>query len=141
MFGYGEGEVTGRPARDFWLRGARDFRAFRSRLTRDGRVQNTKPKWERPTERHCRPTSRLRFYGRGRRVTGVLAVVKDVTSCGDCTSRWCVRSGWLRRVCSPPEVAHEVGNPLTCISALAQVLIARTSDKAILAAWKTSKST
>src|SRR5713226_6410168 len=40
MFGYGEGEVTGRPARDFWLRGGRDFRAFRSRLTRDGRVEN-----------------------------------------------------------------------------------------------------
>src|SRR6266516_4431086 len=40
MFGDGEGKLTGQSARAFWLQGVRDFRAFRARLVRDGRVQN-----------------------------------------------------------------------------------------------------
>src|SRR5882724_1774744 len=40
MFGYGEDEMIGRPVRALWACGPRDFRAFRARLVRAGRVEN-----------------------------------------------------------------------------------------------------
>src|SRR6267378_3406257 len=133
MFGYGEGEVTGRPARDFWLRGARDFRAFRSRLTRDGRVQNHETEVGTADGAPLSANISASFLrGAAGEVTGVLAVVKDVTSLRRLHEQM-VRSERLAAAgLLAAGVAHEVGNPLTCISALAQVLIARTSDKAIL---------
>jgi PAS domain S-box-containing protein len=133
MFGYGEGEVTGRPARDFWLRGARDFRAFRSRLTRDGRVQNHETEVGTANGAPLSANISASFLrGAAGEVTGVLAVVKDVTSLRRLHEQM-VRSERLAAAgLLAAGVAHEVGNPLTCISALAQVLIARTSDKAIL---------
>ena len=132
MFGYGEGEVTGRPARDFWLRGARDFRAFRARLTRDGRVQNHETELGTATGAPLSANISASFLrGAGGEVTGVLAVVKDVTSLRRLHEQM-VRSERLAAAgLLAAGVAHEVGNPLTCISALAQVLMARTSDKAI----------
>jgi len=64
-------------------------------------------------------------------VTGVLAVVKDVTSLRRLHEQM-VRSSGCCGGSARRRSRHEVGNPLTCISALAQVLIRRTSDKAIL---------
>jgi len=62
----------------------------------------------------------------------VLAVVKDVTSLRRLHEQ-IVRSERLAAAgLLAAGVAHEVGNPLTCISALAQVLMARASDKGIL---------
>ncbi len=132
MFGYGEGEVTGRPARDFWLRGARDFRAFRARLTRDGRVQNHETELGTASGAPLSANISASFLrGAGGEVTGVLAVVKDVTSLRRLHEQM-VRSERLAAAgLLAAGVAHEVGNPLTCISALAQVLMARASDKAI----------
>ena len=133
MFGDGEGKLTGQSARAFWLQGARDFRAFRARLVRDGRVQNH------VTELATAEGARLAvnisaslLRGAADEVTGVLAVVKDVTSLRRLHEQ-IVRSERLAAAgLLAAGVAHEVGNPLTCISALAQVLMARTSDKAIL---------
>ena len=132
MFGYGDGKLTGQPARFFWLRGARDFRVFRTRLTRDGRVQNHE------TELAAAGGARLTvnisasfLRGTNGEVTGILAVVKDVTSLRRLHEQ-IVRSERLAAAgLLAAGVAHEVGNPLTCISALAQVLKARASDDAI----------
>jgi PAS domain S-box-containing protein len=132
MFGYGDGELTGQPARSFWLRGARDFRVFRTRLRRDGRVQNHE------TELVAADGARLAvnisasfLRGAAGEVTGVLAVVKDVTSLRRLHEQ-IVRSERLAAAgLLAAGVAHEVGNPLTCISSLAQVLMARASDEAI----------
>ena len=61
----------------------------------------------------------------------MLAVVKDVTSLRRLHEQ-IVRSERLAAAgLLAAGVAHEVGNPLTCISSLAQVLIARASDAAI----------
>src|SRR6266849_1377655 len=132
MFGYGEGEVTGRPARDFWLRGARDFRAFRARLARDGRVQNHETEVGTASGAPLSANISASFLrGTAGEVTGVLAVVKDVTSLRRLHEQ-IVRSERLAAAgLLAAGVAHEVGNPLTCISSLAQVLMARTSDGAI----------
>src|SRR5205814_1367528 len=40
MFGYDGGELIGRPVRALWACGSRDFRTFRTRLLRAGRVEN-----------------------------------------------------------------------------------------------------
>src|SRR5437879_654371 len=44
MFGYDDGELIGRPVRPLWACGPRDFRTFRARLVRSGRVENYETK-------------------------------------------------------------------------------------------------
>src|SRR6266705_3011621 len=132
MFGDGEGKLTGQSARAFWLQGARDFRAFRARLVRDGRVQNHVT--ELATAEGARLAANISaslLRGAADEVTGVLAVVKDVTSLRRLHEQ-IVRSERLAAAgLLAAGVAHEVGNPLTCISSLAQVLKARASNPAI----------
>src|SRR5207248_259815 len=61
-------------------------------------------------------------------VSAVLAVVKDVTSLRRLHEQ-IVRSERLAAAgLLAAGVAHEVGNPLTCISSLAQFLLARAPD-------------
>src|SRR6266851_1376887 len=131
-FGCGGGELIGRPVRALWACGPRDFRAFRARLVRSGRVENHE------TELAMGKGARLVvnisasfLRGASGEVSGILAVVKDVTSLRRLHEQ-IVRSERLAAAgLLAAGVAHEVGNPLTCISALAQVLMARTSDGAI----------
>ena len=132
MFGYGDGEVTGRPVRAFWVHGARDFRAFRTRLARDGRVQNHETELKTASGAPLAANISASFLrGAAGEVTGILAVVKDVTSLRRMHEQ-IVRSERLAAAgLLAAGVAHEVGNPLTCISSLAQVLMARTSDEAV----------
>ena len=132
MFGYGGGEATGRPARFFWLHGARDFRVFRARLTRDGRVQNYETELRTASGSLLSANISASFLrGAAGEVSGVLAVVKDVTSLRRLHEQ-IVRSERLAAAgLLAAGVAHEVGNPLTCISSLAQVLKARTADDAV----------
>jgi len=132
MFGCGEGELIGRPVRALWACGPRDFRAFRARLVRSGRVENHE------TELAMGKGARLVvnisasfLRGASGEVSGILAVVKDVTSLRRLHEQ-IVRSERLAAAgLLAAGVAHEVGNPLTCISSLAQVLMARASDHAI----------
>src|SRR5712691_9027727 len=133
MFGCGEDEMIGRPVRVLWACGPRDFRAFRARLVRSGRVENHETELVMGKgARLCVNISASFLRGTGSEVIGVLAVVKDVTSLRRLHEQ-IVRSERLAAAgLIAAGVAHEVGNPLTCISALAQVLMARTSDKAIL---------
>src|SRR5216683_6457231 len=132
MFGCGEGEMIGRPVRALWACGPRDFRAFRTRLVRAGRGGNYE------TELAMGKGARLVvnisasfLRGASGEVSGILAVVKDVTSLRRLHEQ-IVRSERLAAAgLLAAGVAHEVGNPLTCISSLAQVLMARASNPAI----------
>ena len=131
-FGYDDGELIGRPVRALWACGSRDFRTFRTRLLRAGRVENYE------TELTMRSGARLVvnisasfLSGAAGEVSAVLAVVKDVTSLRRLHEQ-IVRSERLAAAgLLAAGVAHEVGNPLTCISSLAQFLTARASDPAI----------
>jgi PAS domain S-box-containing protein len=133
MFGCGEGEMIGRPVRALWACGPRDFRTFRAQLVRSGRVENYETELAMSSgARLCVNISASFLRGAAGEVTGILAVVKDVTSLRGLHEQ-IVRSERLAAAgLLAAGVAHEVGNPLTCISALAQVLVARTSDKGIL---------
>src|SRR6266571_3230991 len=132
MFGCSDGEMIGRPVRALWACGPRDFRTFRARLVRSGRVENHET--ELAMGRGARLVVNISasfLRGAAGEVTGILAVVKDVTSLRRLHEQ-IVRSERLAAAgLLAAGVAHEVGNPLTCISALAQVLMARTSDGAI----------
>ena len=132
MFGCGEGEMIGRPVRALWACGPRDFRAFRARLVRSGRVENHETELAMGKgARLCVNISASFLRGAAGEVTGILAVVKDVTSLRRMHEQ-IVRSERLAAAgLLAAGVAHEVGNPLTCISSLAQVLMARVSDESI----------
>ena len=132
MFGYGEDEMIGRPVRALWACGPRDFRAFRARLVRSGRVENHETELAMGKgARLCVNISASFLRGAAGEVTGILAVVKDVTSLRRLHEQ-IVRSERLAAAgLLAAGVAHEVGNPLTCISSLAQVLMARASDHTI----------
>src|SRR5258705_23483 len=131
MFGYGD-EMIGRPVRALWACGPRDFRAFRARLVRSGRVENHET--ELAMDKGARLVVNISasfLRGAAGEVTGILAVVKDVTSLRRMHEQ-IVRSERLAAGgLLAAGVAHEVGNPLTCISSLAQVLMAPVSHHTI----------
>src|SRR6266853_4957049 len=132
MFGCGDGELIGRPVRALWACGPRDFRAFRTRLVRSGRVENYETELAMGTGARLVVNISASFLrGAADEITGVLAVVKDVTSLRRLHEQ-IVRSERLAAAgLLAAGVAHEVGNPLTCISSLAQFLTARAADPAI----------
>src|SRR6266571_5025761 len=132
MFGCSDGEMIGRPVRALWACGPRDFRTFRARLVRSGRVENHET--ELAMGRGARLVVNISasfLRGAAGEVTGILAVVKDVTSLRRLHEQIVHSERLAAAGLLAAGVAHEVGNPLTCISALAQVLMARTSDGAI----------
>jgi len=132
MFGYDDGELIGRPVRALWACGSRDFRTFRTRLVRAGRVENYETELTMGTGARLVVNISASFLsGAAGEVSDVLAVVKDVTSLRRLHEQ-IVRSERLAAAgLLAAGVAHEVGNPLTCISSLAQFLIARASDPAM----------
>src|SRR6266581_159783 len=132
MFGYDDGELIGRPVRALWACGSRDFRTFRTRLLRAGRVENYETELTMATGARLVVNISASFLsGAAGEVSDVLAVVKDVTSLRRLHEQ-IVRSERLAAAgLLAAGVAHEVGNPLTCISSLAQVLKARASNPAV----------
>jgi PAS domain S-box-containing protein len=132
MFGYDDGELIGRPVRALWACGPQDFRTFRARLVRSGRVENYETELAMGTGARLVVNISASFLrGAADEVSGILAVVKDVTSLRRLHEQ-VVRSERLAAAgLLAAGVAHEVGNPLTCISSLAQFLMARASDPAI----------
>jgi PAS domain S-box-containing protein len=132
MFGRSEAEMVGRRVRTLWVRGPRDFRTLRAQLIRSGRVENYETELAPSNGNRLAVNISASFLrGAAGEVTGVLAVVKDVTSLRQLHEQ-IVRSERLAAAgLLAAGVAHEVGNPLTCISSLAQMLSARASDDAI----------
>jgi PAS domain S-box-containing protein len=132
MFASGHGELIGRPVRALWACGPRDFRTFRARLIRSGRVENYETELAMGNGARLAVNISASFLrGAAGEVTGILAVVKDVTSLRRLHEQ-IVRSERLAAAgLLAAGVAHDIGNPLTCISALAQVLKARASNGAI----------
>src|SRR6266851_6797643 len=81
MFGLSDGEMIGRPVRTLWACGPRDFRTFRARLVRSGRVENYETELAMGSGARLVVNISASFLrGAAGEVTGILAVVKDVTS-------------------------------------------------------------
>src|SRR5437667_3556083 len=80
MFGCDDGELIGRPVRPLWACGPRDFRTFRARLVRSGRVENYETELTMGTgARLVVHISASFLSGAAGEVSAVLAVVKEVT--------------------------------------------------------------
>jgi PAS domain S-box-containing protein len=132
MFGLSDGEMIGRPVRSLWACGPRDFRTFRARLVRSGRVENYETELAMDNGARLVVNISASFLrGAAGEVTGILAVVKDVTSLRRLHEQIVHSERLAAAGLLAAGVAHEVGNPLTCISSLAQVLKARASNPAI----------
>jgi PAS domain S-box-containing protein len=125
MFDYREEDVLGTAARAYWSRGARDFRAFRRRLAELGRLQNHETELRMAGGVLAANISASLLRNAVGRVTGVLAIVKDVTTLRKLHEQMVQSERLASAGLLAAGVAHEVGNPLTCISALSQVLLAR----------------
>jgi PAS domain S-box-containing protein len=132
MFRYREDDVVAWSARAYWTAGARNFRAFRRLLVDQGRVENYETELRTASGAVLAVNiSASLLRGPDGTVTGTLAVIRDVT-----TQRQLHEQivSWERLASAgllAAGVAHEIGNPLTCISSLTQVLRARVSDPAI----------
>jgi PAS domain S-box-containing protein len=132
MFECSGGEMIGRPVRALWACGPRDFRTFRARLVRTGRVENYETELAMGNGARLVVNISASFLrGAAGEVSGILAVVKDVTSLRRMHEQIVHSERLAAAGLLAAGVAHEVGNPLTCISALAQFLKAHASDAAI----------
>ena len=132
ILGYGADDVPIPSARAYWTRGARDFRAFRRRLVDKGRVENYETQLRTAAGAVLAVNiSASLLRGTGGTVTGMLAVIRDVTAQRKLHEQIVFSERLASAGLLAAGVAHEVGNPLTCISSLSQVLRARASDPAI----------
>lgn len=129
VFGVGEKEALGRPVFAYWHRGPADFRHFRRLLIDKGRLQNYETEL-RGVNHHLLKVSVSASLLRDAsgRVSGAFAVVRDVTHLRRMQEQM-IRSERLAAAgLLAAGVAHEIGNPLTCISSLAQFVTTHTSD-------------
>lgn len=132
MFGCREEQVLGTPTVRYWARGRSDLRAFRRRLAATGRLQNCETDLRAPDGRvvpvHISASVLRDADGR---VGWVLAVVRDITDLRRMQRQMVSAERLAAAGLLAAGVAHEVGNPLACISSLSEVLRARAGDPGI----------
>jgi PAS domain S-box-containing protein len=132
MIGVRGDEIAGAAIARYWTRGAADLKDFRRQLLAAGRLQN----WEtelRATDGRQVPVSisaSLLSAADGR-LTGVLAIVRDVTDLRNMQTQMIRTERLAAAGLVSAGVAHEVGNPLTCIASLAEVLHAQVRQPAV----------
>lgn len=129
MVGYREEDLLGTSVRSYWAKGRTDFRAFRKLLGDKGRVQNYETELSADDSRvvSVNISASLLRDGAGQ-VAGILAVLKDVTGLRKLQEQMLRSERLAAAGLLAAGVAHEVGNPLACISSLAQVLHAQAPD-------------
>jgi PAS domain S-box-containing protein len=132
MFGYRPHELVHRDVRRFWARGREDFRDFLRRLSDRGRLQEYETELCH-ADGHVLAVSVSASLLRGPRgvVTGGLSVVRDVTELHRIHQQMIRTERLAAAGLLAAGVAHEVGNPLACISAVTQMLATGSEDPAL----------
>jgi two-component system NtrC family sensor kinase len=126
-------DCGGDPARvssvSWWARGVEDLQRFGQRLTEQGRVQNYEAELYGPDKSILAVNiSASVLRDAAGEVTGFVAIVRDVTGLRKLHDQM-IRSERLAAAgLLAAGVAHEVGNPLTCLSNLSQILLACATD-------------
>lgn len=128
MFGQRAADVLGVPVGTYWVRGD-EFRAFRRLLAAQGRVQNYETDVYAAGGRAIAVNiSASRLRNAAGTTYGVVAVVKDVTELRRLAEHMI---GSERRAATgllAAGVAHEIGNAVTCVSSLCQMLASLAGD-------------
>lgn len=132
MFGHRPADVIGAPVGTFWVRGREEFRAFRRLLEAQDRVQNYETELAAADGRVVTVNISASRLQNGTGATyGVVAVVKDVTELRRLGEQM-IRSERLAATgLLAAGVAHEIGNALTCVSSLCQMLAGLATDPRI----------
>ena len=128
MFSCG-GDPERQSSVSWWVRGVEDLKGFGRRLTEHERVQNYETELYGPDNTILTVNiSASVLRDTAGEVTGFLAIVRDVTGLRKLHDQM-IRSERLAAAgLLAAGVAHEVGNPLTCISNLSQVLLAGAGE-------------
>ncbi|MBI2217610.1 MAG: PAS domain S-box protein [Candidatus Rokubacteria bacterium] len=132
IFGYSQDALVGTRPATYWLHGRRDFRALRRALVRNERVENHETELRAADGRTVIvdvSASLLRCPRRG--VTGAVGVLRDVTELRALHEQMLRTERLATAGLLAAGVAHEVGNPLMCISSVAQVLKKQSTVPAV----------
>lgn len=128
MFGQGAADVVGVPAEKYWVRGE-EFRALRRLLAQHGRIQNYETEVKAAGGRAIAVNiSAARLQNAAGVTYGVVAVVKDVTELRRLEEQMIGSERLVATGLLAAGVAHEIGNALTCVSSLCQMLAGIAAD-------------
>lgn len=132
IFGYDGAAVRGAAVTRFWTPRRGDFRAFRRSLWRHGRVQAYSTELRAADGRLVPVTvSASLLRDAAGQPCGAVAIVTDVTDLEKLHLQM-VRSERLATAgLLAAGVAHEIGNPVACITSLVDMLSARTSNETL----------
>lgn len=123
MFGYGAADVVGTPVRRYWARGEEDLRAFRRQLAAEGRIRSHETELRAADGRALAVNlSASRLSNRDGATYGVIAIVRDVTELRRLQEQMIRGERLAATGLLAAGVAHEIGNALTCVSSLCQML-------------------
>jgi PAS domain S-box-containing protein len=132
IFGQGAAALVGTSVAQYLTGGGAELRRLWKRLRFTRRIENYETDLRGADARTLSVNiSASPLRGPDRRITGVLAVVKDVTNLRKMQMQMVRAERLAAAGLLAAGVTHEVGNALTCISSLAQVLRTRARDPEI----------
>lgn len=121
--------LIGTHARAHWIRGPRDFRTVRCALVREARLQNYETEVRTADGRAVAvEVSASLLRSPDGRVGGIVAVLRDVTERRALYEQAIQTERLATAGRLAAGVAHEVGNPLACVSSLAETLSQQTTE-------------
>jgi PAS domain S-box-containing protein len=122
MFGHQAADMVGVPVGKYWVR-CEEFRALRRLLAGQGRVQNYETEVYGAGGRAIAVNiSASRLQNAAGSTYGVVAVVKDVTALKRLQAQMIGSERLAATGLLAAGVAHEIGNAVTCVSSLCQML-------------------
>jgi PAS domain S-box-containing protein len=134
LLGLRQKDMLGRRAVRYWARGPADFRRLRRLLVAKGHVKSEETELRGPGDRRAVVSiSASLLWAASGRVSGAFAILRDITPMRTMQEQMIRTERLAATGLLAAGVAHEVGNPLACISSVSQLIVSRTVDPALRA--------